>query len=68
MSPSINRVARILVDRLTEAYDAKELAAGTKEEMEHTDDPKEAEKIAKDHLREDPKYYSKLKKAGLVDK
>jgi len=35
---------------------------GIKEEMEHTDDPKEAEKIAKDHLREDPKYYTHLLK------
>ena len=35
--------------------------------MEHTKDPKEAEKIAKDHLAEDPNYYIKLYKAGLID-
>jgi len=45
-----------------------ELEVGAKEEMEHTDDPKEAKKIATDHLKEDPKYYSKLEGAGLVDK
>lgn len=39
-----------------------ELEMGKKEEMEHTDDPKIAEKIALDHLREDPMYYTKLKK------
>lgn len=49
-------------------YDPDELAMGAKEEMEHTDDPEEAESIAKDHLREDPKYYSKLKSAGLMQK
>ena len=44
-----------------------ELEVGIKVEMEHTDDPKEAKKIALDHLKEDPKYYSKLIAAGLVD-
>jgi len=39
----------------------KQLAMGVKVEMEHTDDPKEALKIAMDHLREDPLYYDKLK-------
>jgi hypothetical protein len=41
---------------------SSELSDGIKEEMEHTTDKKIAEKIAKDHLREDPKYYTKLKK------
>ena len=44
-----------------------ELDVGTAVEMEHTKDPKEAEKIAKDHLAEDPNYYIKLYKAGLID-
>jgi len=39
-----------------------ELTKGIKEEMEHTDDKKLAKKIAMDHLYEDPRYYSKLKK------
>ena len=40
--------------------ESTELEVGIEVEMEHTDDRKEAEKIAKDHLSEDPKYYSKL--------
>lgn len=36
----------------------KQLAIGIMVEMEHTKDPKEAEKIARDHLAEDPKYYT----------
>lgn len=43
-------------------YDPKELEMGIKVEMEHTNDPKVAEDIAKDHLTEDPYYYTKLKK------
>jgi len=38
----------------------KELQAGIKVEMEHTSDKGVAEKIALDHLYEDPKYYTKL--------
>ena len=44
-----------------------ELDVGIAVEMEHTKDPKAAEKIAKDHLAEDPNYYIKLYKAGLID-
>lgn len=47
--------------------DSKELAVGKEVEMEHTSDEEEAEKIAKDHLAEDPQYYKKLGKAGLID-
>lgn len=43
----------------------KELKKGTDVEMEHTSSRKEAEKIAMDHLIEDPKYYTKIKKMGL---
>jgi hypothetical protein len=45
----------------------KELAIGIKVEHEHTQDDALAAKIASDHLREDPAYYSKLMAAGLVD-
>ena len=47
--------------------DPKELELGIQEELkdEHTTDLAEAEKIARDHLAEDPEYYTKLKKAGL---
>lgn len=44
---------------------AKELAMGIKVEMEHTDDKRVAKEIALDHLAEDKKYYSKLKKFHL---
>lgn len=40
----------------------KELLAGIKVEMEHTNDPKIAERIALDHLEEIPDYYTRLLK------
>jgi hypothetical protein len=43
------------------SFDAKDLAMGTAHEMEHTNDMSVAKEIAKDHLKEDPKYYQKLK-------
>jgi hypothetical protein len=43
----------------------KELKKGTNVEMEHTSSREQAEKIAMDHLVEDPKYYTKIKKMGL---
>ena len=45
----------------------KEISIGTKIEMEHTEDKKEARKIAMDHVKEDPKYYDKLSAAGLEE-
>lgn len=42
--------------------DPKELAKGIKVEMEHTDDPKEAKRIALQHLAEIKDYYSRLEK------
>lgn len=48
--------------------DKKELEMGIKEEMEHTNDKNLAEEIALDHLAEDPKYYSKLKKTFKENK
>jgi len=39
----------------------KQLKMGIEVEMEHTDNPKLAMKIAIDHIKEDPKYYDKLK-------
>lgn len=49
------------------SYDKEELAMGTKHELEHTSDEGEAAKIAKDHLDEDPKYYTNLSKCGMGD-
>lgn len=43
-------------------YDPKQVKMGVEVEKEHTNDPAIAEKIAKQHLEEDPKYYTKLKK------
>jgi len=40
----------------------KELVKGVKTELEHTDSIKIAMEIAKDHLYEDPHYYTKLSK------
>jgi hypothetical protein len=40
----------------------KELVLGIKTEMEHTDKKEYARAIALDHLYEDPRYYTKLKK------
>jgi hypothetical protein len=42
-----------------------ELRMGIKVEMEHTGDPKKAEKIALDHLAENPYYYTALKLSGI---
>lgn len=40
----------------------KQLMMGIKVEKEHTDNEDKAKEIAMDHLWEDPRYYSKLKK------
>lgn len=47
------------------SIDPKEIELGTKHEHEHTQDDALARKIAMDHLKDDPHYYTKLKKAGL---
>jgi len=47
--------------------DPKQLKKGIETEKEHTTDEKIAKKIALAHLGEDPKYYSKLSKAGLEE-
>jgi hypothetical protein len=41
-------------------YNLRELDAGCVVELEHTNNRARACKIARDHLREDPRYYSKL--------
>ena len=46
----------------------KRLKEGSKHELEHLkqgDDPLISVKIAHDHLKENPKYYTILKKSGL---
>lgn len=51
-------------------YNKQELKVGTYVELEHygkTRDLKKSMVIAKQHLTEDPTYYSKLYQAGLID-
>jgi len=56
-------------------FDPKEMAMGMKEEQEHKHlftgdnipDEEQIRAVVTDHLKEDPKYYTKLKKAGLVN-
>jgi hypothetical protein len=43
-------------------YDPIQLKMGIEVELEHTNIRKVAETIAKQHLEEDPQYYTKLKK------
>jgi hypothetical protein len=42
-----------------------QLEMGTEHELEHGPDRKLARKIAMDHLKEHPDYYTRLKAAGL---
>lgn len=46
-------------------YDARQLAAGLRVEREHTTSDRVACEIAMDHLAEDRRYYTKLKRARL---
>ena len=41
-------------------FDSKQIEKGVKVEMEHTDDPEIAAKIALDHLVENIRYYEYL--------
>jgi hypothetical protein len=51
--------------RKCSAPNKNQLKMGIKVEMEHTKSKKIASKIARQHLCENPKYYSILKKVGL---
>lgn len=48
-----------------DSFDPEELKMGIKHEMEHTNDEEIATEIAKDHLSEDPRYYSKLSSCNI---
>lgn len=43
-------------------FDPRALREGTRVELEHTRERRLAERIAMDHLTEDPHYYRKLKR------
>jgi hypothetical protein len=47
--------------------DPKELEMGVEDETEHTSDKKDAKTIALQHLKNNPDYYSRIKKAGLEE-
>lgn len=53
------------------SFDPEQIRMGVKVEMEHTTNPKIAERIAKDHLSEIPDYYTRLakmeKEAGITE-
>jgi len=63
----IQEIVTTLLEDDTEGgeFDPNELARGQKVEMEHTNDPQIAERIAKDHLREHPYYYTILAKTPI---
>lgn len=52
---------------IPEGVDPNEFNKGIGHEKEHTEDEFIAAKIAGDHLKEDPKYYTKLDDAGLEE-
>jgi archaellin len=58
--PQIAKMHKVSVKELQ-----KQVDMGMKAESEHTSSKREQMKIVKDHLYENPKYYSLLKKAGL---
>jgi predicted double-glycine peptidase len=51
--------------RRPEEFDPIQLRRGAEVEREHTTDPRTAQRIAMDHLVEDPLYYEKLAKIHL---
>ena len=52
----------VIKDFVSKKIGNRELEIGTRIEMEHTNSKTIAKKIAKDHLKEFPKYYTK----GLI--
>jgi len=65
---TMDRISGGLADREAPGdFDMEELRKGISVEMEHTDDKDIALEIAMDHLVEDPKYYSNLKKIHKED-
>jgi len=58
--PQIAKMHKVSVKELQ-----KQVDMGMKAESEHTSSKREQMKIVKDHLFENPKYYTLLKKAGL---
>lgn len=59
----MSNINQIVMESLFESDDngKSEYEMGIEMEKEHSKDPKLLDKIVRDHLKEDPKYYSKLK-------
>jgi len=65
---SLDGVFRSLFEKKLSCSDSKQLSIGIAVELEHTSDIKEAEKIARDHLAENPDYYTDpMKKNWGID-
>ena len=60
--PKIAKKHNVSIEDLT-----SQLKLGIKTEMEHTDNKAKAKEITMDHLAENPKYYTKLKKTKLEE-
>lgn len=60
---SLEQIAKKHKMKMSDLY--QEFKKGIKVEFEHTKDKDKAKEITKDHLVENPKYYSKLLSAGL---
>jgi len=59
-------LARLINEEIdNQSFDPKELEMGIEVEKEHFPQIKVRRKIAMDHLKEDPKYYTKLKSLKL---
>lgn len=61
------KLQKILSSLKDKNISSREIEMGVTVEKEHTKIPWKAAIIAGTHLKEDPKYYTKLKKAGLAD-
>lgn len=67
MNSNINDlICEVLVGKHKEIhhslFNKTQMKMGKAVEREHTNDPKQASEIAKDHLAEIPDYYTRLKK------
>ena len=64
-NPEMRHIIKSILKERIEKRDMIDLGAMV--EMEHTDDKRTAEKIALDHLQQNPRYYCVLFRIGLID-
>ena len=74
LAPIVKKFSEYIKENKDNKLPIDQIKKGVKAEMEHTKKIKDkkaatriALKIALDHIKEDPKYYDKLKKAGLEE-